>query len=111
MNLRDAMENYVVWRQAHGAKFNTARNLLRQFLRHADGEDGCDAVTQAQVASFLAGPVTPHRENKVYALTGFWQFAISRGYATCFTFARPGTQIALPASALHLHARRASASS
>lgn len=82
MNLRDAMENYVVWRQAHGAKFNTARNLLRQFLRHADAEDGCDAVTQAQVASFLAGPVTPHRENKVYALTGFWQFAISRGYAT-----------------------------
>jgi site-specific recombinase XerD len=82
MNLRDAMENYVVWRQAHGAKFNTARNLLRQFLRHADAEDGCDAVTQAQVASFLAGPVTPHRENKLYALTGFWQFAISRGYAT-----------------------------
>ena len=67
MNLREAIEHYVGWRQAHGAKFNTARNLLRQVLRHADGEDGCDAVTQAQVASFLAGPVTPHRENKVYA--------------------------------------------
>ena len=26
MNLRDAMENYVVWWQAHGAKFNTARS-------------------------------------------------------------------------------------
>jgi site-specific recombinase XerD len=82
MNLRETIEHYVVWRQAHGAKFNTARNLLRQFLRHADGEASCDAVTHAQVASYLAGPVTPHRENKVYALTGFWQFAISRGYAT-----------------------------
>ena len=53
MNLRDAMKNYVVWRQAHGAKFNTARNLLRQFLRHTDGEDSCDAVTQAQVLSLI----------------------------------------------------------
>ena len=45
MNLRDAMENYVVWRQAHGAKFNTARNLLRQFLRHADAEADADQLT------------------------------------------------------------------
>lgn len=83
MKLRDAIEHYVAWRQAHGAKFLTARNLLRQFLQHADGDAGCDAVTCAQVRAFLAGtgPVTRHRENKHYALAGFWRYAISRGYA------------------------------
>jgi len=83
MKLRDAIEHYVAWRQAHGVKFFTARNLLRQFLRHADGDAGCDAVTSAQVLAFLAGtgPVTRHRENKYYALAGFWRYAISRGYA------------------------------
>lgn len=83
MKLRDAIEHYVAWRQAHGVKFLTARNLLRQFLRHADGDAGCDAVTSAQVLAFLAGtgPVTRHRENKHYALAGFWRYAISRGYA------------------------------
>src|SRR5216684_1041664 len=29
MTLREAIEQYVLWRQAHGAKFTTARNLLR----------------------------------------------------------------------------------
>lgn len=85
MNLRETIEQYVAWRQAHGAKFTTARNLLRQFLRHADGETVCDAVTEAQVMRFLAGvdPATRHRENKVYALAGFWRYAISRGHARC----------------------------
>jgi len=83
MKLREAIEHYVAWRQAHGVKFLTARNLLRQFLQHADGDAGCDAVTNAQVLAFLAGtgPVTRHRENKHYALAGFWRYAISRGYA------------------------------
>jgi site-specific recombinase XerD len=85
MTLREAIEQYILWRQAHGAKFTTARNLLRQFLRHADGDAECDAVTIAQVLAFLAGggPVTRHRENKNYALAGFWRYAISRGYALC----------------------------
>lgn len=83
MKLRDAIEHYVAWRQAHGVRFLTARNLLRQFLQHADGDAGCDAVTCAQVQAFLAGtgPVTRHRENKHYALAGFWRYAISRGHA------------------------------
>ncbi|MBN9674114.1 tyrosine-type recombinase/integrase [Roseibium aggregatum] len=83
MKLRDAIEHYVKWRQVHGAKFVTTRNLLRQFLHHADGDAECDAVTKAQILAFLAGqgPVTRHRENKTYALAGFWRYAISRGYA------------------------------
>ena len=83
MTLREAIEQYVLWRQAHGAKFTTGANLLRSFLGHADGDAACDAVTTAQVLAFLAGegPLTRHRENKYYALAGFWRHAISRGHA------------------------------
>ena len=41
-------------------------------------------MTTTQVLAFLAGkgPLTRHRENKYYALAGFWRHAISRGHAT-----------------------------
>ena len=84
MTLREAIEQYILWRQAHGAKFTTGANLLRRFLGYADGDAACDAVTTAQVLAFLAGkgPLTRHRENKYYALAGFWRYAISRGHAS-----------------------------
>ena len=84
MTLREAIEQYIVWRRAHGAKFTTGANLLRHFLGYADGDAACDAVTTAQVLAFLAGkgPLTRHRENKYYALAGFWRHAISRGHAS-----------------------------
>jgi len=72
MTLREAIEQYIVWRRAHGAKFTTAANLLWQFLGYADGDAACGAVTLAQVLAFL-GPLTRHRENKYYALAGFWR--------------------------------------
>ena len=84
MTLREAIERYILWRKAHGAKFTSGANLLRQLLRHADGDAECDAVSTAQVLAFLAGagPLTRHRENKYYSLAGFWRHAISRGHAT-----------------------------
>jgi site-specific recombinase XerD len=84
MILREAIERYVLWRQAHGAKFTTGANLLRGFLHHADGDAACDAVTTAQILAYLAsdGRPTRHRENRFYALAGFWRHAISRGHAT-----------------------------
>ena len=84
MTLREAIERYILWRQAHGAKFTTGANLLRRLLRHADGDAECDAVSTAQVLAFLAGAgtLTRHRENKYYTIAGFWRHAISRGHAT-----------------------------
>lgn len=84
MTLREAIEQYILWRKAHGAKFTAGANLLHQFLRHADGDAECDAVSTAQILAFLAGagPLTRHRENKYYTLAGFWRHAISRGHAT-----------------------------
>ena len=82
MILREAIERYVLWRQAHGAKFTTGASLLRRFLDHADGDAACDAVTTVQVLAYLAEvPPTRHRVNRYYALAGFWRHAISRGHA------------------------------
>jgi site-specific recombinase XerD len=84
MTLHDAIEQYIVWRRAHGAKLDSSAGILRRFLRYADGNAACDAVTTTQVLAFLAGegPLTRLRENKYYALNGFWRHAISRGLAT-----------------------------
>lgn len=84
MTLRETIEQYILWRRAHGAKFTTGANLLRHFLGYADGDATCDAVTATQVLAFLVGkgPLARHRENKYYALAGFWRQAISRGHAT-----------------------------
>ena len=84
MTLREAIEHYILWRHTHGAKFVTGAYLLRGFLRYADGDAACDAVTAAQVLAFLAGngPLTRNRENKYYALAGFWRHAVSRGHAS-----------------------------
>lgn len=83
MTLREAIERYVLWRRAHGAKFTTGASLLRGFLDHADGDAACDAVTTGHVLTYLAGDGAPtrQRENRYYALTGFWRHAISRGHA------------------------------
>lgn len=83
MNLRASIDQYIHWRQAHGAKFANSANLLRQFLRHANGNATCDDVDTGQVLDFLAdkGPPTRYRQNKYGALAGFWRYAISRGYS------------------------------
>jgi site-specific recombinase XerD len=84
MILRETIEHYILWRQAHGARFLTAANLLRRFLEYADGDAACDAAPTARVLAFLAGKgsLTRHRQNKYYVLAGFWRYAISRGYAS-----------------------------
>ena len=84
MTLRGVIEQYIEWRQAHGAKFESVAVLLNLFLKHVDGEINCDAVTTAQVCSFLAGnrPLTEYRAHKYSALTGFYKYALSRGYTS-----------------------------
>lgn len=84
MMLREAIEHYILWRQAHGARFSTGASLLRRFLEYADGDAACAAAPTAQVLAFLAGkgPLTRHRQNKYYVLAGFWRYAISRGHAS-----------------------------
>ena len=85
MTLREAIEQYILWRKAHGAKFTTGANLLRQLPRTC--RRGCRMRRGQPRRRFwpfwrATGPLTRHRENKYYALAGFWRHAISRGHAT-----------------------------
>ena len=84
MILHDAIDRYVAWRRAHGAKFVTSAGLLDCFRKHVGGNIDCDAVGEAAALSFLAGngPLTRSRANKYGALASFYRYAISRGYAT-----------------------------
>ena len=83
MTLLDAIDAYVDWRRAHGARFIRSAYLLHQFCKHVGGDIDCGAVGEADVLGFLAGngPLTKSRANRYGALVGFWHYAISRGHA------------------------------
>ena len=83
MNLREAVDAYIAWRRAHGARFVTGARILHQFCRHAGDGIGCSGVGAEVVLGFLAGkgPLTPARSKKFSALAGFYRYAISRGHA------------------------------
>lgn len=83
MKLRQAIEQYVAWRQSHGASFATSACVLRQFGRTLPEQTRCDGVTQNEACRFLAGsgPLTRSRANRYGVLAGFYTYAISRGYA------------------------------
>ena len=101
MTLRDAIERYVAWRRAHGAKFVGSAGMLHGLCKHVGGNIDCDAVGEAEVLSFLAGnrPLTRYRANKYGALAGFYRYAISRGYATRSPLPAPEDEPRQPQSA------------
>ena len=84
MNVRDAIEQFILWRRSLGAKFATQSAYLRHFLKGVDGGVGCDEITPEQVRAFIAGagPLTSTRAHKYSVLAGFYRYAISRGHAT-----------------------------
>ncbi len=81
MTLRDAIDSYVAWRRAHGAKFDSSAHILHRFGRHVGESVDCGSVTAVDVLGFLAGDgrLTRRRANKHGALNGFYRYAISRG--------------------------------
>ena len=83
MTLLEAVDAYVDWRRAHGAKFVTGAETLHLFCKRVGGDIDCDAVREADVLGFLAGNglLTKSRANRYGALAGFWSYAISRGHA------------------------------
>jgi integrase len=106
MTLREAIDQYVAWRRAHGAIYNNSSNLLNRFLKNIDDPTDCGSVTKAQVLAFLAGagPLTRDRENKYSTLAGFYRYAISRGLVTCSPL--PNNEPKPPASAPpHIYSR------
>ena len=64
MILRDAIDAYVAWQQAHGARFIASARLLHLFCQHVGGGIGCDAVEEPDVRKrtkeavvLIGGPV------------------------------------------------------
>jgi hypothetical protein len=49
MILRDAIDHYVAWRRAHGARFITSARALYQFCNGVPEHVCCDAVRETEV--------------------------------------------------------------
>ena len=82
MRLSDATANYVAHKQSMGMRFCTEARILKSFCR-AMGEVAMHEVKPNRVLAYLAGagPVTRFWQRKHEALSGFYRFAIARGYA------------------------------
>ncbi|MDE2892260.1 MAG: tyrosine-type recombinase/integrase [Chloroflexota bacterium] len=101
MIIRDAIDSYVAWRRAHGAKFDTSARILYRFGRHVGESTDCDSVADADVLGFLAGNgrLTRYRANKHGALAGFYRYAISRGLVARSPLPAPEDEPRKPRSA------------
>ena len=53
MILRDAIDDYVAWRRAHGARFLTSARVLYRFCKCLPDHLYCDAVTERDVRQFV----------------------------------------------------------
>ncbi len=101
MTLRDAIDQYITWRRTHGAEFKAQTYLLKLFLKSVDGNLQCDAIATAQVRAFLTGegPLTRYRAKKYSVLTGFYRYAVTRGFASCSPLPAPEDEPKPPPSA------------
>ena len=83
MTLHAAIDRYVAWRQAQGARFKAQAYVLRRYSRGAGDGVGCDEVRSDEARAFVAGATASNnRAYKHSVLTGFYRYAIARGLAT-----------------------------
>ncbi len=84
MTLREAVELYIDWKRAQGARFVSQAYALRRFCRSVGNSVACDGVADDQVAAFLAG-AAPASGNRVFlhcTLAAFYGHAIAHGIVT-----------------------------
>ena len=84
MTLNAAIEQYITWKRAQGASFESAAYVLRRYGRFVGEDIGSDEVRSHQADAFLGGhsPVTSNRAYKYSTLAGLYRYAIARGIAT-----------------------------
>jgi integrase/recombinase XerD len=82
MTVADAVQEYVVYKQALGMSYKGRALKLNAFARFV-GPVNLDEVTPGMVRNFLngQGTVTTGWFNKFSVLNTFFRFAIARGYA------------------------------
>jgi integrase/recombinase XerD len=86
MNLRRLIEQYISYQQSLGLSFSMAAYTLRAFGRARGRWASVAGVRVRHVDVFLdkARPVTGTWFRKLSYLRGFFEYAVSRGYATTF---------------------------
>lgn len=83
MTVRTAINLYVRWKRAAGARFQAGENVLSHFARVVGSETDLDEVRQDQAEAFLAssGRLTPTRSVKRSVLDGFYRYVLGRELA------------------------------
>lgn len=81
MKLCQAIAQYVELKQSMGARFHAEQVILNAFAK-AMGDIACEEAQSDRVYAYLAGtgPVTRFFHRKHQALSGFYRFAVGRGY-------------------------------
>ncbi len=81
MKLAQVVHDYISLKQSLGSRFHTEATILKAFC-NALGEGTIVDVKPHQVNSYLYGngPVTLFWHRKYEALSGFYRFALGRGY-------------------------------
>lgn len=82
MRLGEAIPRYVAAKRSSGMAFDNGAYILRVFTRIAGGRTSIRKVSSDTVQMFLNchGPGTSYWNAKYRILTGFWAFAIQRGF-------------------------------
>ncbi len=82
MKLGSATRQYVAYKQRIGMVFETEAVILRAFTKRAGPRIPVRKITSEMVSRYLNGhgPITCFWHRKHDALSGFWRFAIQRGY-------------------------------
>ena len=100
MTLRKAIDQYIAWKRAQGARFQSQAYALRRYCRSVGDEVDCDEVSRASASAFLTGTASGS-SNRAFlhsTLAGFYRYALARGLATRSPL--PAEAPKAPASAL-----------
>ena len=83
MKLSTLTSQYVAYKQGMGMRFHTEAHTLQSFCR-AMSDIAVADIAADRVHAYIAGagPVTRFWHRKYEVLSGFYRFAIARGYAT-----------------------------
>jgi integrase len=81
MTLAQAVHDYIALKQSLGSRFHTEATILKAFCNTL-GEVAIVDVEPHRVTRYLAGsgPLTLYWHRKYEALSGFYRFALGRGY-------------------------------
>lgn len=83
MKLGTATREYIAYKQGIGMVFQTEAVILRAFTKRAGPCTPVRKITSDTVSRYLKGrgPITRSWHRRHDALSGFWRFAIQRGYS------------------------------